>query len=152
MSPGPISEKVVSERSEWIREMLERIRSLPLDSLESFTSDPRNVDAAESCLRRCLEALLDLGRHLLAKAFADAPAEYKAVATRLGERGLLNEEDTAVFVRMAGYRNRMVHFYDRVSAAELFDICAHRQSDIERVMRALHSWLRAHPELLDRAV
>lgn len=49
----------VAERSEWVREMLERIRSLPLDSVESFTADPRNVDAAESCLRRALEALLD---------------------------------------------------------------------------------------------
>lgn len=90
MSPGGLSEKVVSERSDWVREMLERIRGLPLYSLDAFTSDHRNVDSAESCLRRCLEALLDLGRHVLAKGFGDAPAEYKAVATRLGERGVLN--------------------------------------------------------------
>lgn len=87
MTPGRLSEKIVSERSEWVPEMLERIRALPVGSLEEFKADRRNVDAAESCLRRALEALLDLGRHVLAKGFGDAPAEYKAVASTLGERG-----------------------------------------------------------------
>jgi uncharacterized protein YutE (UPF0331/DUF86 family) len=102
VTPGPLDERVVAERSEWVREMLERIRALPLESVESFTADSRNVDAAESCLRRALEALLDLGRHLLAKGFADAPSEYREVAERLGTRGVLGEEDVELFIRMAG--------------------------------------------------
>lgn len=57
MTPGKLREKVVAERSEWVREMLVRIRALPLESLDTFVADPRNVDAAESCLRRALEAL-----------------------------------------------------------------------------------------------
>lgn len=152
MTPGHLSEKVVSERSEWVREMLERIRALPLGSLEEFSADPRNIDAAESCLRRALEALLDLGRHVLARGFGDAPAEYKAVANRLGERNILTGEEAALFVRMAGYRNRLVHFYDRVSQAELHDVCAHRLNDIERVLGAIHRWIREHPEKVDRVL
>lgn len=137
-----LNTRVVAERSEWVREMLERIRALPLDSPERFTSDPRNVDAAESCLRRALEALLDLGRHVLAKGFGDAPAEYREVAERLGMRDVLIEEEVALFKRMAGYRNRMVHFYDEVSDAELYAICADRLEDIERVLAGLHRWIR----------
>jgi uncharacterized protein YutE (UPF0331/DUF86 family) len=150
MTPRRLSEKVVSERSEWVREMLERIRALPLDSLDVFTADRRNVDAAESCFRRALEALLDLGRHVLARGFGDAPAEYKAVASTLGERGVLDGEEMALFIRMAGYRNRLVHFYDRVSEAELHDLCVHRLTDVERVLGALHGWIREHPYRLDR--
>lgn len=152
MSPGRLSEKVVSERSEWVREMLERIRALPLESLDAFTADRRNVDAAESCLRRALEALLDLGRHVLAKGFGDAPAEYKAVAARLGERAILSDEVCALFIRMAGYRNRLVHFYDRVSDTELFEICTERLVDVERVLASFHDWVGGHPEYLDREV
>lgn len=150
MTPGRLNEKVISERSEWVRDMLERIRALPLASLEEFSADQRNIDAAESCLRRALEALLDLGRHMLAKGFGDAPAEYKAVANRLGERNILDGEESALLIRMAGYRNRLVHFYDRVSQAELHDVCAHRLGDIERVLGALHRWIRENPEKLDR--
>lgn len=36
-------------------------------------------------IRRMLEALLDLGRYILAKGFARGISEYKAIATTLAE-------------------------------------------------------------------
>ncbi|MDP2959009.1 MAG: DUF86 domain-containing protein [Longimicrobiales bacterium] len=150
MTPGKLSEKVIVERSDWVRGMLVRIRALPLGSLEEFTSEPVTVDAAESCLRRALEALLDLGRHILAKGFGDAPAEYRQVAERLGAQGVLDAGEAEVFGRMAGYRNRLVHFYDRVSDQELYEICQGRLADVEAVLAALHRWVRTHPERIDR--
>lgn len=152
MTPDRLSRKVVTERSDWVREMLERIRMLPLASLEDFASDQRNVDAAESCLRRALEALLDLGRHTLAKGFGDAPAEYRQVAERLGTQGVLMEDEAALFVKMAGYRNRIVHFYDRVSDAELYELCSSRLTDVEVVLGGLHRWIRDHPDMIDSSV
>ena len=152
MTPGRISEKVLAERSDWVREMLERIRGLPLGSLDEFLEEPLAVDAAESCLRRALEALLDLGRHILAKGFGDAPAEYRKVAERLGERGVLTREESTVFGRMARYRNRMVHFYDRVSEEELFEACTVHLPDFESVLGGMHRWIRDHPERIDRTL
>ena len=42
--------------------MVREIRALPLENYASFTTDRRNVWAAESCLRLALEALMDLRR------------------------------------------------------------------------------------------
>jgi len=67
-----IKEKVVAQRIAWIEEMVRAVAGLPLDSLERFVADPRNVAAADSYVRRALEALLDLGRHILAKGFGRA--------------------------------------------------------------------------------
>jgi uncharacterized protein YutE (UPF0331/DUF86 family) len=149
MSPGQLSAKVISERSEWIRRMLEGIRALPLESLATFRADPRTIPAAESFLRRGLEALLDLGRHVLAKGFGDAPTEYREVARQLGARGVLEPDEAELFGRMAGYRNRMVHFYDEVAEEELHEICTGRLGEIERVLGAIHRWIREHPERVD---
>lgn len=66
MSPAQVSERIVTARIGWVREMIARIRALPLDTCETFAADARNVAAAESYLRRALEALLDPGRHVLA--------------------------------------------------------------------------------------
>ena len=60
--------KVVLERMRWVRQMVQSIESLPLDTMAAFTADSRTPAAAEPYLRRGLEALLDLGRHILAKA------------------------------------------------------------------------------------
>ena len=51
-------EKIVAERAAWIEEMLRGVRALPLESYEQFIGDPRNVAAADSYVRRALEAVM----------------------------------------------------------------------------------------------
>jgi uncharacterized protein YutE (UPF0331/DUF86 family) len=150
MSPGAISAVVVADKLEQIRRMLDGIRSLPLESLDALTADPRMVAAGDSYLRRALEALLDLARHLLAKGFGRAPAEYAEVARQLGEVGILDAPSASRLTVMARYRNRMVHFYDEISDDELYGILSRELTDIEGVVAALTRWLAAHPEHMTR--
>ena len=83
MVPGKISKRVVSDRLAWVDRMLSEIRALPLESKPEFMGDTRNIWAAESCLRRALEALFDMGRHIAAKGFAEAVTEYKDICNHL---------------------------------------------------------------------
>jgi uncharacterized protein YutE (UPF0331/DUF86 family) len=152
MSTGKIRTVVVTERVAWVRKMLAGIRDLPLSSYDEFTSDSRTPAAAESYLRRALEALLDLGRHILAKGFALAPAEYKEVAGELSRVRVLSEEDGALLRKMAGYRNRMVHFYHAVSHEELYGLCTLHLYEIERVCEAILKWLRENDEKMDKGI
>ena len=130
--------------------MLASIRRLPLDSRGVFLTDPRTIAAAESYLRRGLEALLDLGRHILAKGFAIAATEYKSIALELGRVGILDANEVKALSRMAGYRNRMVHFYHEVGDEELYQICTAHLGEIEDILARLEHWLRQHPEKIDQ--
>lgn len=130
---------------------MEGVRSLPGDKVESFLSDPRTIAAAESYVRRGLEALLDLGRHILAKGFGRAVVEYKDIPWQLREIGVLGEREAGLLREMAGYRNRLVYFYSEVTPEELFHIRSSRLTDIEDVLSGLLRWLQAHPELIDRS-
>ena len=141
MTPGPIRMDVVADRVAWTRKMLARLKALPLSDQSAFLASPATAAAAESFLRRALEALLDLGRHLLAKGFGVAAVEYREIATKLGECGVLSAEETALMRDMAGYRNRMVHFYDEVSEGELFEIATRRLTDVEKVLGAIVIWI-----------
>lgn len=146
MSPGAISGIVVADKLTAVRRMLDGIRSLPLDELAAFTADPRMVAAGDSYLRRALEAMLDLGRHILAKGFGRAPAEYAEIARQLGEAGVLDPARSARLVVMARYRNRMVHFYDEISDEELYGILSRELRDVEDLIAAITDWLKAHPD------
>jgi uncharacterized protein YutE (UPF0331/DUF86 family) len=146
MTPGKLRAEIISERSAWVRDMLAGLRGLPLASYEEFLADPRNAPAAEYYLRRALEALLDLGRHVLAKGFGRAPAEYKEIAAALAESGVLDDVMAGKLREMAGFRNRLVHFYDRVSLPELYEICIHDASDIGVVLNGILTWSRADPD------
>jgi len=152
MSPGKTSARVVLDRCAAISAMLEQIRRLPLGSPEEFTGDMRNVWTADSCLRRALEALFDIGRHILAKSFATGVPEYREIARQLQISGVIGEEDARLLERMAGYRNRLVHLYHEVNPEELRQIASERLNDISRLRDALLSWMREHPELVDSAL
>lgn len=132
--------------------MLNGLRSLPLESETVFEADERNAAAAESYLRRALEALLDLGRHVLARGFGRAPAEYKEIADGLVDADVLDKERGSMLREMAGYRNRLVHFYDEVTRRELYQICTERVDDVENVLEAILAWIRADPGRSDGKV
>jgi uncharacterized protein YutE (UPF0331/DUF86 family) len=149
VTPSKLRSEVVLERVAWIDRMLAALRALPTRSLEEFRADPRTAAAAESYLRRALEALLDLCRHILAKGLGQGVAEYKEIAAALQTAAVLDAERAGLLREMAGYRNRIVHFYHEIADDELFDICTRQIGDIEAVRDRLLSWLRAHPELLD---
>jgi uncharacterized protein YutE (UPF0331/DUF86 family) len=149
MTPAPIRAVIVTEKLSYIREMIEALRDLPLSSQKDFFADVRNSAAAESYLRRALEALFDLGRHIVTKGFATAPADYKEIAAILTRKGILSEDHGRVLREMAGYRNRMVHFYNEIGAEELYQICRDELTDIEAITHALTAWLREHPRKID---
>lgn len=149
MTPDRLRAGIIADRAGWTREMLAGLRALPLESLDAFAADARTPAAAESFLRRALEALLDLGRHVLAKGFGRAAAQYKDIADGLVEAHVLDSALGARLKEMAGYRNRLVHFYDRVTVSELFQICTERSGDIEAVLNAILGWVRADPERVD---
>ena len=152
MTPSGLREKIIVERAAWIGKMIKGIQALPLDSKESFVSDPRNAASAESYLRRALEALMDLGRHILAKGFGKAVTEYKEIPGELHTEGVLHSTDASLMRELAGYRNRMVHFYDEVTTDELYNICHDQLNDVERILAAILKWINSNPELLDRSL
>ena len=149
MTPGKLRKKVLAERVNWVREMLESIRQLPFDDPQVFQKDRRNLAAAESYLRRGLEALLDIGRHVLAKGFATPVAEYKEIARHLQKEGVLSNGDAKLLMKMAGYRNRMVHFYHEITKEELLRICTQELASIETVLDEILLWIRQHPNRID---
>ena len=102
-----------------IQEFLVEMRSLSELSEEEFLSDRRNPAAAESYLRRSLECVFDISRHILAKTYGFKELEYKKIARELGRKRIVDSEFARTLIKMAGYRNRMVHLYNEVTPSEI---------------------------------
>lgn len=79
-------------------------------------------------------------------------AEYKEIGTELVREGILSEDQGLLLRRIAGYRNRMVHFYHEVTQAELYQLSTEGLKDFESLLDALVQWLQAHPEKLDPTI
>ncbi len=113
---------------------------------EEFLSDRKNPPFVESYLRRGLEAVFDIGRHILSKTSGFKEIEYKAIAKGLGEKAVVTKELSDILYEMAGYRNRMVHFYREVTSQELYYLVVNHLGDLRRFTREIVSFVRAYED------
>ncbi len=140
MTPGEVDLKVVGDRLRVVAQSLDDLGSVPSGSFDEFISDRRNPLAADAALRRALEALFDVARHLLAKGKGLAGLEYRAVAKLASEHGLIGDPELDErFLAMAGYRNRLTHHYDEVTPEELFGIVTERLGDVVAIAESLRA-------------
>jgi len=146
MSPGDIDSKVVAQRAFWISQMVDSLKDLKLEEKVSFLADRHKVAAAESYLRRALEALFDIGRHILAKRFAYPATEYRDIAKGLSDKGILVEKEAESMRKMAGYRNRMVHFDHEITPEELHEICPYHVNEIKFLADKLVQWAKENQD------
>ena len=134
MTKGAIDLKVVGDRLAIVASCLASLRLLPSDRPQDFRADWRNAAAADSLLRRAIEALFDAARHVLAKAFGLGPLEYREVARLSAEKGLVRGAELQARMReMAGLRNRLTHFYDEVTTDEILGITRDEPGDLEQL-------------------
>lgn len=103
-----------------------------------FARDEVRVAAAESHLRRALEAVFDIGRHFLAKSgHTDLAAEYRSIARGLADIGVVSPSLGESLVELARYRNRLVHLYDQVTEQELYATISTRLGELRAFVRAV---------------
>ncbi len=138
MTKGPVSMKVVGDLLRSLEVCLEDLRKLPTESPEGFTVDFRNPAAAESLLRRAIQAIFDLLRHLLARGYGKGALEYKELARLAAEKGLVQDSRlAAVLKELGGFRNRLTHVYQDVTSEELYGILKDELGDLEGIAEEL---------------
>jgi len=142
MVPGDINESVVAQRASWVLEMIGALRELPIQSKDEFLQNKHHIAAAESYLRRSLEALFDIGRHILAKKFAFPATEYKEIAKGLSDKNVIVGTEAEWMRKMAGYRNRIVHFDHEITPDELQEICLNHSGEIRILLERMLQWVK----------
>lgn len=125
-------ERIISKIS-YIREQVASINEL-LDkkTKEEILADPWMVKGLKYSLQTAVEAMIDLAYHIAAKKFGHAPADARDAMRVLFERGLIARENWPVYSAMIGFRNRIVHGYQEVSAERVYEMARNELGDFEK--------------------
>src|SRR3990170_6581199 len=134
--------QMLTGRIDVIRTALSHLQEISKVSKEDFLKDYRYPASAETFLRHCLEAIFDIGRHILAKTGkVRLTHEYKDIARGLGKSGVLSQTLIDKLVEMAGYRNRIVHFYHEITTEELYQILQTDLKDFKHFLEEIGQFL-----------
>src|SRR3990170_7465272 len=127
--------QMLTGRIDVIRTALSHLQEISKVSKEDFLKDYKYPAAAETFLRHCLEAIFDIGRHILARTGkVRLTHEYKDIAQGLGKSGIISKPLMDKLIEMAGYRNRIVHFYHEITDEEIYQILQHDLKDFRHFL------------------
>lgn len=143
MKKLPLNKSLIEDRLLFIERAIESLARFKSMSLDAFEQNYDNFRIAYYDLYTALEACLDIGAHILSRLPGKKPKSYKDIPLLLSEAGLVPREFAKdKLVPMAGYRNRMTHFYHRLEAAEILEIIKSHLSDFEEFSRHIQKILQ----------
>ena len=72
-----IDKRRVMEKIRIIQECLNKLRTLSQLSVDEFTSDFKNFDSAKYNLQIAIEAMIDIGNHIISRKGLGTPKTYR---------------------------------------------------------------------------
>ena len=127
----------VQAKLDVLRANLEQLDRIPCGSRAEFVGDFRNVAAALYLLQTSIQALIDVAGYLVSRHGLATPRTSHEVFERLEHAELVPPGTAAAVANMIGFRNRVVHLYDRVDDARVFEIFMMHRADLPRVLALL---------------
>jgi len=120
-----------------LRDNLEKLDRIPQGSFQEFEADFRNLDSALHRLQTSIQALMDIGGYLCAVLGLGAPATSREILERLEGGNALPAGSAARFGAIFGFRNRVVHLYERIDPEIVFRILSEERGELEELARML---------------
>lgn len=128
--------EMIRRRLNKLDEYLAILYALRRYSFEEFTAEPERYGSAERFLQLTIEALSDIGNHLVADLDLGTVDSYSDIPYLLCEADYIDVDRREQWVRMIGFRNILVHDYLDVDRKRVYDILQKNLDDIE-AMREL---------------
>ncbi|OPX83558.1 MAG: hypothetical protein A4E53_04575 [Pelotomaculum sp. PtaB.Bin104] len=133
----------ISSKIAFIREQTTSITALiAKNSKESILSDPWLIKGIKYALQTSIEAMIDIAYHLSAQKFNHAPAEARDAIRVLADGGIISHKDLVVYGAMIGFRNRVVHGYQEVSADRVYEFARNELGDFDKYLRQVSVFLK----------
>lgn len=92
-----IDKRRVIEKIRIIQECLNKLRTLSQLSVDEFTSDFKNFDSAKYNLQIAIEAMIDIGNHIISRKGLGTPKTYRDTFEALHKGNIIPKEDLATY-------------------------------------------------------
>jgi uncharacterized protein YutE (UPF0331/DUF86 family) len=123
-----VDQDLVLKKLAYIETCVQQLRSLArLDDIETDVREERFV---VHTLQLAAQAALDVASHIVSDHKLGEPATNRELFDLLHAAGWITSDCAQVMGRLAGFRNLVVHGYERVNLGIVKDVVRHRLTDL----------------------
>lgn len=126
-----VDREKIRQKLQFMRQELRELKKLQGMDLSQFQSNRLYEAAATRMLQVTIEAMLDLCAHIISKEGWGLPKSYVETVELAARNGLIPLQFENTYKAMARFRNRVVHLYDEVDAAEIWNIIQNHLQDFK---------------------
>lgn len=138
----PIKSQSIIPRIDGIQRDISKLEALSKLPFSEFSQED-NFIKAQFYLRQALEGVFHIGSHILSRIPGGRATEYKEVALKLGELGVIDKNFAQTKLKnMAGYRNRLTHFYAEITSEEIDRIIKDHLDDFKVFLEDIKSLMK----------
>jgi uncharacterized protein YutE (UPF0331/DUF86 family) len=112
------------------------------NSFKEFSEDYRLKRAVERSLHVAIEACLDMGRRIIALEGFRFPDDNREVFRILASEKVIPAELMDTMLKMAGFRNIIVHEYIKIDELKVYVALKKNLGDFETFGKAIERYLR----------
>jgi uncharacterized protein YutE (UPF0331/DUF86 family) len=124
-----------------LEEKLALLNRTPVDSLSHLQKEPILQNAILHLLQTSIEICLDMANHIIADEGWRSPTSNRDTFAILFEHNVINENLLSKCQHMAGFRNILVHMYEKVDLADVHAVLKNHLHDFFDYSQAIKTFL-----------
>ncbi len=136
-----VRQEVISKRLRKLDEYLAILSKLRRYSFAEFIDDPEHYGCAERFLQLSLEAIADIGNHIISDLELGEVSWHRDIPAILEKNGYISRQMEEKWIRMIGFRNILVHDYLDIDRRAVFDVLQNNLEDFEEIKKSFANFL-----------
>jgi len=134
-------EKMANLVSEF-RKSVTRLQKLKQLGKQKFLSDPDKIGSAKYHFIVVIESCIDMCNHIISRNGYRVPDDYADTFRVMSEERVFDKEFSTELVKMAKFRNRLVHLYWDVDDEMIYTILKRHLGDLDRFLKSIAKFLK----------
>lgn len=114
---------------------IEYLKSKKSTTLTELKQNYELRSAIERNFQLAIESVLDIGEIIISSENYEKPEDYRSVILILGNEKIIPEDFSKKFADSAGFRNILVHHYNKIDVEKVYDYLNNRLNDFNKFIK-----------------
>jgi uncharacterized protein YutE (UPF0331/DUF86 family) len=125
-----------------LREKRQLLNQKKIKDFKTFKNDPFLHNAVQHIIEIMVEICIDIGNHIIADKGWKIPASSREIFETLEQHGAISEQVKELAKKMIGFRNIIVHMYEKVDLEEVYGIYKRNLKDFDLFAAEIEKFIR----------
>lgn len=136
-----VSSNILISKINNLKEYMDYLRGIDTYSVDDYISNPMIYASFERFLHLSIECILDIGNHMISDIRYRKPESNRDIFEILYENKVICLDLKEKLVKMAGFRNILVHGYMKLDREIVYNIIKNNLIDIEEFVHVIADFI-----------